>query len=69
MILIRCKFSFICSRTLLNGLFVLNPKFYDINAIEFINNDDENIHLSKKKKEVSNEFTFGTLGHINHKKI
>ena len=67
-ILIRCKFSFICSCTLLNGLVVLNPKFYDINAIESINNDNKHIHLSKKK-EVSNELTFGTLDHINHKKI
>ena len=49
---IRNKYSFICSSTLLNGVYFLSPMSYDINAIESINNDEHD-HLSKKMR-VSN---------------
>ena len=50
---IGSKSSFIWSGTLLNDLFFLSLKFYDTNAIESVNNDDEHVQLWKKKK-VSN---------------
>ena len=66
---IRNKYSFICSGTLLNGLYFLSPMSYDINAIESIN-DDEHDHLSKKMR-VSNETYLWHLwlGHINSNRI
>ena len=49
---ISSKSSFICSGDLMNNLYFLSSLFYDINAIEIVEN--EHNHLAKKKK-VSNE--------------
>ena len=69
---IRNKYSFICYGTLFNALYFLSPMYYDINAIETIN-DNEHDHLSKKMT-VSNKTNetylwHSRLGQINPNKI
>ena len=66
---IRNKYSFICSGTLLNGLYFLSPMSYDINIIESINNDEHD-HLSKKMRVLNETYLWHLrLGHINPNKI
>ena len=66
---IRNKYSFICSGTLLNGLYFLSHMSYDINVIESIN-DDEHDHLSKKRRFSNETYLWHLrLGHINPNRI
>ena len=65
---IRSKSFFICSGDLMNNLYFLSPLSYDINAIEIVENEQNDL---AKKRKVSNETYIWhlRLGHINPNRI